>query len=447
MKRLIYLCALVVFVTLTMGGCGIYGKYKRPTAITGEHLYGEVVENKDSSTLASLSWREIFTDANLQSLIDTALVRNADLQSLEMVVRQAETGYKASKLAFIPGFTFVPRGGYNISETAPGWGYAIPVAMDWELDLFGKQLNQKRKAGAALKMAQDVRAAAQTQIVATVASLYYQLLALDVQLLVTDSAARKWRETVSVMQLMKDAGMMNEVSVSQTEATCFAVEAGVLDLQKAIRDVENVLCLLLKQTPHPIVRGALSQQVLPEELQVGVSAQLLANRPDVRQAEHNLEQYFYGVQHARSMFYPSLKIDASATYAGAFIPSLIGQLVQPIFAHGGLVANLEIAKAQYEQALLQFEQKMLEAGSEVNNALRQCQTARAKRTARAQQVAALQKAMDNTQLMMTNGHTTYLEIIYAQQALLEAQTQQLNDWLEEAQGVVKLYQALGGGVR
>lgn len=445
MKRNTIVIAMVAAVMFS--GCGIYNKYSRPEVRT-EHLYGsDVQEDSDSSTLATLSWREIFTDPQLQALIDTGLARNTDLQSLDLAVRQAEAGYRASKLAFVPGFTFVPQGGYNISESAPGWGYAIPVAMDWEIDLFGKQLNQKRKAGAALRMTQDVREAAQTQIVATIASLYYQLLMLDGQLAVTDSAARKWRETVHVMQLMKEAGMMNETSVSQTEATCFAVEAGVLDLGRAIRDVENALCQILKQSPQPIARGRIERQVLPAQLQVGVPAQLLANRPDVRQAEHNLEQYFYGVQHARSMFYPSVHIDASVAYAHAFIPSLIGQLVQPIFAHGGLKANLDIAKAQYEQALLQYEQKLLDAGAEVNNALRQCVTAREKREKRLRQVEALQGAMVQTQSLMTNGHVTYLDIIYAQQSLLDAQTAQLNDWLEEAQGVVKLYQALGGGVR
>lgn len=445
-KYITILCVIIAAVMFS--GCGIYGKYKRPSYVTAEKLYGtDVVENADSVTLATLSWREIFTDPQLQLLIDSGLSRNADLQSLDWAVKQAEAGYRASKLAFIPGFTFAPQGGYNITDNAPGWGFAIPVAMDWELDLFGKQLNQKRKAGAALKMTKEVRQAAQTQIVATIASLYYQLLALDGQLAVTDSAATKWRETVRVMRLMKEAGIMNEVSVSQTEATCYAVEAGVMDLRKAIRDVENLLCLLLKQSPQPIARGEISQQVLPAELQVGVSAQLLANRPDVRQAEYNLEQYFYGVRHARSMFYPSIRIDASVLYADSFIPALIGQLAQPIFAHGGLKANLDIVKAQYEQALLAFEQKLLEAGGEVNDALRQCENARAKRGVRTQQVEALQNAMRYTELTMTNGHTTYLDIIYAQQSLLDAQTLQINDWLEEAQGVVHLYQALGGGVK
>lgn len=443
-----YRIIFFLFALMLLSGCGIYGKYSRPTNISGEQLYGaDVAENSDSATLATLSWREFFTDPQLQQLIDTGLVRNADIKSLDFVVRQAEAGYKASKLAFVPGFTFAPMAGYNISDNMPGWSYALPLAMDWEIDLFGKQLNQKRMSSAALKLTKDAREAAQTQIVATIASMYFQLLKLDGQVAVTDSAASKWRETVRVMRLMEDAGMMTEVSVSQTEATLYAVEAGVMDLRKAIHDIENALCLILKQPPQTIARSTITQQTIPHELQVGVSSQLLANRPDVRQAEHNLEQYFYGVQHARSMFYPSVRIDASALFAGIFVPSLIGQLVQPLFAHGGIKANLDIAKAQYEQALLQFEQKMLQAGSEVNEALRQCLNAREKQTTRTMQIEALRKAMKYTELTMTNGHTTYLEIIYAQQSLLDAQILQLADWLEEAQGVVRLYQALGGGVR
>ncbi|MGN1240677.1 MAG: TolC family protein [Paludibacteraceae bacterium] len=191
----------------------------------------------------------------------------------------------------------------------------------------------------------------------------------------------------------------------------------------------------------------MQQQVLPEQLQVGVPAQLLSNRPDVRQAEHNLAQYFYRVQHARSLFYPSLTISATAAFSGRFVPSLVGSLLQPIFARGAIKSNLRIAKAQYEQALVQFEQKLLEAGTEVNNALLQCSTARDKRSIRAEQIAALEQAMEHTQLLMRHGTTTYLEVIYAQQSLLKAQTEQLEDWLDEAQGVVALYRALGGGTK
>ncbi len=456
MKKILIILACAV----SLSACGIYNKYERPAEITGEQLYGsDITENADSATLATLSWKELFTDPHLQTLIARALEQNADLQSLELAIQQAEAGYRMSKLAYVPGFAFAPQGGYN-ANNIPGWSYALPIAMDWEFDIFGRLTNQKRKAKAALLMTQDVQQAAQTQIVATVASLYYQLLSMDAQLLLTDSTARKWRETVRVMQLMKEAGMMNEVSVAQTEATCFAIEAGLLDLKRGIRDVENALCVILKQSPQTIERSNYlyplwgknnphGQSPLLQEGQggglVGVSAQLLANRPDVRQAERNLEQYFYNVNYARSQFYPSIKILGSVMWGGGFIHSLLGSLVQPIFAHGAIKGNLDIAKAQYQQALLAFEQKLIEAGTEVNDALRQCLTAREKQTLRTEQIASLEKAMLHTESLMTNGHTTYLEVIYAQQSLLDAQTQQIADWLEESQSLIRLYQSLGGG--
>ncbi len=445
---------LIILCAVSLSACGIYNKYERPAEITGEHLYGtDITENADSATLATLSWKELFTDPHLQALIAQALEQNADLQSLELAIQQAEAGYRISKLAYVPGFAFAPQGGYN-ANNIPGWSYALPIAMDWEFDIFGRLTNQKRKTKAALLMTHDVQQAAQTQIVATVASLYYQLLSMDAQLLLTDSTARKWRETVRVMQLMKEAGMMNEVSVAQTEATCFAIEAGLLDLRRGIRDVENALCVILKQSPQTITRSNYLYPLWTKgerrkanglDLAVGVSMQLLANRPDVRQAERNLEQYFYNVNYARSQFYPSIKISGSVMWGGGFIHSLLGGLAQPIFAHGAIKGNLDIAKAQYQQALLAFEQKLIEAGTEVNDALRKCLTAREKQTLRTEQIASLEKAMLHSESLMTNGHTTYLEVIYAQQSLLDAQTQQIADWLEESQSLIRLYQSLGGG--
>ncbi len=259
---------------------------------------------------------------------------------------------------------------------------------------------------------------------------------------------------VRVMQLMKEASMMNEVSMAQTEATCFAIEAGLLDLRRGIRDVENALCVILKQSPQTIERSNYLYPLWTKgegrkanglDLAVGVSMQLLANRPDVRQAERNLEQYFYNVNYARSQFYPSIKISGSVMWSSGFIHSLLCGLAQPLFAHGAIKGNLDIAKAQYQQALLAFEQKLIEAGTEVNDALRQCLTAREKQILRTEQIASLEKAMLHTQSLMTNGHTTYLEVIYAQQSLLDAQTQQIADWLEESQSLIRLYQSLGGG--
>lgn len=444
MKKILIIC----FATIILNSCSIYTKYSRPEDISAEKLFGETVqENTDSVTIATLLWKELFTDTQLQALIETGLTQNTNLASAEQTIKQAQAAYKASKLAFVPGFTFVPQGGYdyNLSASSGVLNYSVPIVMDWELDIFGKMYNTKRKCAANLAMAYDYRQAVQTQVVANIANFYYQLLMLDEQLVVMEKTAIKWKETLRIMKAMKEAGMQNEASVSQTAATCYAIDVSVLEVKKAILNVENALCVLLRQTPHTIARGKLSIQTFPEELKVGVSAQLLANRPDVRQAEHNLEQTFYGVNYARASFYPSVKISASALWNGNFLLSALASLTQPIFAHGGLKAQLEAAKGEFEKAKLAFSQQLIQAGSEVNDALLQCQTARDKHILRQQQIEFLQTAVNSTQSLMTYGSTTYLDVIYAQQALLEAEISVLSDWLEEATGIVALYQALGGG--
>lgn len=438
----------ILLLPCLLWGCGIYGRYTRPENITAEHIYGESVqEQADSTSLASLPWRELFRDTCLQQLLDTALLRNVDYQQMLYTVEQAQAVYKASKLAYVPGFSFAPSVGYdyNISSAAGKFSYSVPVAMDWEIDIFGKLLNQKRKAQAALLMTQDMQQAVQTQVVANVATLYYQLLMLDAQYELTVRTADRWEEVVRVMQAMKQAGMLDEISVSQTQATLCAVQASLITIKRNIADTENALCCLLCWTPQTIRRGTIADTHLPESLSVGVSAQLLSNRPDVRQAEHNLQQYFYNENYARSCFYPSISISASALWNGQFLTSALGSLVQPIFQNYALVQNLKVAKAQYQQAYLAFRQSLVSAAAEVNNALRKATTARQKQLLREQQITALQRAMEYTESSMNNGSTTYLEVIYTQQALLNAETEQLSDWLEEATGIVSLYQALGGG--
>lgn len=443
MKRISYILLPLLFCS-----CGIYNRYSRPDNLQADHIYGEaVVEDPDSLSLATLSWREMFRDTCLQQLIDTALLRNVGYRQMIYTVEQAQAAYKASKLAYVPGFSLAPTVGYdyNISASAGKFAYSVPVAMDWQIDIFGRLLNQKRKAQAALLMTQDMQQAVQTEVVANVATLYYQLLMLDAQYELTTRTANRWQEVVRVMQAMKQAGMLDEISVSQTQATLCSVKASLLTIRRNISDTENALCSLLCLPPQPIRRGTLADTHLPDTLSVGVSAQLLGNRPDVRQAEHNLQQYFYNENYARSCFYPSISISASALWNGEFLTSALGSLLQPIFQHYALVQNLKVAKAQYQQAYLSFEQSLVTAASEVNNALRKATVAREKLQLREQQIASLQRAMTYTESSMQNGTTTYLEVIYTQQALLEAENERLSDWFEEVTGIVSLYQALGGG--
>lgn len=278
---------------------------------------------------------------------------------------------------------------------------------------------------------------------------------LDEQYRISEETAVNWRESVRAMRAMMAAGMTNEASVSQSEANCRQVEASLLDLKQQIKEVENSLSILLGEVPGGIERGHLAGQDFPEDLTVGVPLQLLSRRPDVKSAELSLASAFYSTNAARSAFYPSITLSGTAGWTnsagnmiinpGKLLLSAVGALTQPLFNKGLNIAQLKIAKAQQEEAKLAFQQALLNAGSEVNNALTQVQTARGKTELRTGQITSLENAVRSTQLLMQHGTSTYLEVLTAQQSLLSAQLTQVADRFDEIQGIINLYQALGGG--
>ncbi|MEG1621806.1 MAG: TolC family protein [Alistipes sp.] len=450
MKKIIILC-----VAVALSSCGIYKPYTRPEVRT-DGLYGQGVETMDSLTLGDVRWQEMFTDPLLQQLIEQGLANNTDLQSAQWRVKEAEAALKVSRLSFLPSFNFAPQGSVSSFDNGKAsWTYNVPITASWEIDIFARLLNGKRKAKAVYAQSQEYRQAVQTQLISGIANLYYSLLMLDSQYATTKETATKWRESVETMKSLKQAGMTNEAAVAQTEANCLAIEASLYNLQYNIREVENSLASLLGDVPHNIERGLLSAQVLPQDLNVGIPIQMLANRPDVKSAELALTQSYYATSEARSSLYPSLKLSGSAGWtnaAGSYVVnpgklllSAAGSLLQPIFNAGANRAKLKIAKAQQEESKLSFQQTLLNAGAEVNNALTQCQTARSKSDLRIRQIAALETAVESTQLLMRHGSSTYLEVLTAQQALLSAQLSQISDHFDAIQGTVNLYQALGGG--
>ena len=390
----------------------------------------------------------------MRALIAQALENNTDLQSAQWRVKEAEATLKSARLAYLPSFNFAPQGSISSFDNANTTKtYSIPVTASWQIDIFGGITNAKRKAKALSLQSREYEQAVKTQLIASVANLYYTLLMLDSQYEVTGETARKWEETVRTMRAMKDAGMTNEAGVAQYEGSYYAIEASLHDLEYSIREAENSLCSVLGLAPQEITRGSLDK--LPQELAVGVPVQMLSNRPDVRSAEYSLMQSFYATNAARSALYPSITLSGSAGWTnnggmgvsdpGKLLLSAAGSLLQPIFNAGANRANLKIAKAQQEEAKLSFRQTLLNAGAEVNNALTQCQSARAKTDLRAKQIEALTRAVESTELLMEHSSTTYLEVLTAQQSLLSAQLSQITDRFDEIQGIVNLYQALGGG--
>lgn len=451
MKKII----LLTTATVLLSSCGIYNKYQ-PATTTPDNLYGEEVAVDDTVSLGNMDWRELFTDPQLQTLIEQGLQNNTDLQSAHLRIDEAEAALMSAKLAFLPSFALAPQGmvssfdGHKATQT-----YSLPVTASWELDIFGRLRNAKQQAKALYAQSKDYQQAVRTQLIAGIANTYYTLLMLDEQLIISQQTAEAWKETVASTRALMNAGLANEAATSQMEAVYYNVQTSILDLKEQINKVENGLALLLAETPRSYERGKLEGQQFPDDLAVGVPIQMLANRPDVRAAERSLEQAFYGTNQARSAFYPSIVLSGSAGWTnsagsmivnpGKFLASAVGSLTQPLFNKGQIMAQYRIAKAQQEETSLAFQQTLLNAGSEVNDALVACQTSREKTILFDKQILSLQKALESTSLLMEHGTTTYLEVLTARQSLLSAQLSQTANRFAEIQSVINLYQALGGG--
>ena len=446
---------IIATIAIAVTGCGIYKPYSQPEVSTDD-LYGAEYDSCDTTTIADIEWHEFFTDTKLQALIERGLENNVDLQAAQLRINEAEAALKSARMAYLPSFNLNPTGGVSSFAGSVGaWTYTAPLAASWQIDIFGGITNAKRKAKAVYAQSQEYRQAVRTQLIAGIANYYYTLLMLDSQLEVTVMTAESLAGSAETMRSMMDAGMTNRAAVSQMEAAALSAEASLYDIVFNIRKVENALCSLLGETPHTIDRGTLTEQEMPEDLNVGIPVQLLANRPDVRMAEYALMQAYYATAAARSALYPSLTLngilgwtnDAGAIIVnpGGLLLSAAASIAAPIFNGGKLRAQLKIAEAQQQEALLTFQQSLLNAGAEVNTLLAQVQTASGKMEIREQQINSLVMAVESTQLLMQHGSTTYLEVLTAQQNLLAGRLAQISDYFDEMQGIVNLYAALGGG--
>ena len=449
-----YYTFILLWAVCLMTGCSIYKPYSRPEVQT-EGLYRDLEETKDTASIATLGWRNLFSDKNLQALIDKGLERNTNLRVAHTRVKAAEAVLMNARLSYLPSVVLAPDGSISGTEGAKAIKtYNLAASASWEIDLFGKVTNAKREALAALEGSRAYRQAVETQLIATIANSYYMLLMLDRQLIISEQTLITWKETEHSIEALKRAGKSNDAAVLQAKANRLALEASVVSIRKSIRETENVLSALLADTSHDIMRGALQKQQFPDTLSAGLPVQLLANRPDVRQAEWNLAQAYYATNAARSAFYPSLTLSGSIGWTnnvggvvvnpGSWLFSAVGSLMQPLFNKGTNIANLRQAKARQEEALLLFQQSLLDAGKEVNNALTRWQSARIRMDYVNQQIMTLQEAVRKTELLMQHTSTNYLEVLTARQRLLEAELTQAQDKFEEIQGVIDLYHAVGG---
>lgn len=443
----------------TLSGCGIYQKYDAKNVDSQlVKEYAEAMKLQDDSTaFGNLSWRAVFTDPTLVDLIDRALVANKDLRNAKLNVDIAHAQLKGAKLSYLPSLAFTPNGaGSKYASNDLGWTYQLPLAVNWEVDVFGKILNTKRGAQMAELQTRAYEQAVRSQIIAGVAQCYYSIAALEAQLNLMNETSRLWEESVNVMRNLKEAGRLREDAVVQSQAQFYSIKASITDIELSLHEANNTMSLLLNEMPQKWTIAADASINVPVMKRTSIPMAELAVRPDVRASEMALASAFYTTASARAAFYPSINISANGGFTnllGSFIQNpgdwfiqLAGSLSAPIFARGQNIARLEASKAQQKQALNNFEYTLMSAAADVSDAMTVYEKSVQKQQWLQLQVENLQKSVEITnELLLFDGSTTYLEVLTAQKNLLAAQTSQITTNLTTARSIINLYQNLGGG--
>ena len=473
----------IAAVSLMLTGCGIYNKYVQNTP-TPSDAFGtdeSIRAATGETTIAQMSWREFFNDPCLQQLIEQVLANNTDLNSARIAVEKSQAALTAAKLAYLPSLMFAPQGTLSSFDGGKAVkSYDLPLQLSMDIDVFGSITNKKRAAKAVLLQAEIQQEAVRTNLVSITAQQYMMLQVLDRQLEILTQTDSLWNVSLETEKALWENGKAYSTAVNQMEASYLNVKTQIADTHRSIRSVENAICKLLAVTPQHINRQKWGSSILhhaerlrvgdgtsgtatedAEErmfntkyLQIGIPAQMLENRPDIRMANYAMEEAFYNTAAARSAFYPSITLGGSAgwtnnagviTDPGKLLLTAIGSLTQPIFARGTLKANKKIAQLTEEDLQKKYVQTVINAGNQVNEAMADCMTAREKHGYYQRQVEVLREAYAGTHELMDNGKASYLEVLTAQESLLNAQLSQAMNMYEAAEAVIALYIALGGG--
>ena len=448
---------MTVTAAALLSSCGLYKSYERPAELEVDSLYNIQRTPEELSENVELpSWREVFTDPQLQAYIEKGLANNTDMQSAQLQIEQAEASLMAAKWAYVPSFAFAPQGSLSsIDWNKPSKTYSIPVSASWQVDIFGSLRNAKRRAKAQVINSQAYKDAVQTQLISAIANYYYTLAMLNDQLIISRKTEENWKENVEMMKALMKAGQSNMAAVSQTEATYYNVCTQCQDLSDQIITLNQEFSTLLGEVPTTHSVGSLSNWQEPY-LDRNIRAFDLANRPDVKSAEAQLAAAFYATNESRAAFYPMLNLSGllgwtndlgTVVNPGKWIWNATAALTQPLLQNGKLRAQLKISKAQQEQARLTFLQTLLDAGAEVNTAMIKFQNARTKNKLYEKQIASLETAVKSTKSLMMNSSTTYLEVLTAEQTLLSAELAKIDNDFTQIQAIIELYQALGGGTK
>ena len=425
------------FVSAFLCSCGIYGKYQSVTA-------------EEAEQVRIPSYTEIFREPELLSLIDTALANNLDLKIAHLRVQQADAVVKAAKLAYLPRLFAGAQPAVSLAafksdgNTVRDWSYTFGTA-SWEIDIFGRLTNQKRIAQVNREQLADYEQAARVELIAAVATLYYNLQVLDAQIEATDAAEQNWEKSVYTMKEMKKAGLNDEAAVSQFEGSYYSTKAASKALRLLRTQAENAMLLILCKEDGAILRGKLNPQT-DNSIIESIDLRVLRTRPDVNASEMNLASAFYNANLARANCCPSINIGGTIGWAnGSVIYNAVGGLLQPLFNAGQNILAVRVSKSKLEEAEMAYTNSLLTAGNEVNDALAARKSYIDRVDDYSKRVESMTRALDATQFKMSLGRGTYLEVLNAQNELLDAQMSMIENSGNILISAVDLYHAIGGG--
>lgn len=468
MKITIHKIILIFFVSFLVVSCHTRQNYQRANDVVDEKLFRTDALPKDSLSMANLSWKEIFTDAVLQKHIAKALENNLDIRMALQNIASAEAYLKQSKAAYQPTISVGPDYSFNTSSLNTQFGqivgerryinqFDITANLGWELDLWGKLKGQEKAQYAAYLSSVAAHQNVKSNLVASIATAYYQLLAFDEQKKIFSNTIEIRKKNLETTKALKDAGIVSEVAVQQSEALVYNAEASLVTLDVQIQMLENTISLLMGEPSHEIERTSLSTQNFALNTDVGYPSALLANRPDVKQAEFNLINAFELTNAAKAQFYPSLRItgstgvqsvDIDKLFSGnsVFANVLVG-LAQPILNKRQIRTNYEVSLANQERAYLNFRKTILNAGNEVSDALKMYNAQDQFIAFKKKELSAYDKSVEFSQELVNYGMANYLEVLNANVNKLNAEINIANAQYSKLQAGVELYRALGGGWR
>lgn len=464
-KNKIYKFVFVPAILLSLQACFVAKDYERPEAMPDQSLYRMDKQPQDSTSMAATPWQDIFTDPLLQGYIEKALTNNYDARIALQNIIAAQSYLKQGKAGYLPtvgvngSYTYLDPSENSQAGMASGGAsvnqYDLTASLSWEADIWGKIRSQKRAFASRYLQSLAAQKALETELIASTASIYYQLLSLDKQVEITEESIEARESSLETTKSLKEAGQLTAVAVKQTEAQIYTSQIILVNLKKNIELLENTFSILMAQPPQAIERSELASQKIETELKTGVPALLLQNRPDVLAAEYNLRNAFELTNVARANFYPSLTLTAATGFqsfeledwfsTSSIFSNIAAGLFQPLLNGRKIRTAYEVALSQKEQALLNYKQTLLVAGKEVSDALAIYEASTEIIEYREKQYNAYREATDMSDLLLNNGLATYLEVLTARQNALNSQLNLVDSRYQQLNAMVTLYQSLGGG--